>query len=217
MRTFFRRSRLRRWSPLAAIGAASALVMLSATSAQALTLTFGYDASGSTHITSTDSTIALGPTQLITTVDMNTGAFTGSMELPGSRSAFKVAGFIPVTADVSFEPVTPVSGTLTPHPEGGGHVVQASTSYDIRLSNIDIAGFPTFTGSHCRTIEPVAIDLATPADERFQLFSGGNVAGTYDIGTFENCGLNTWLINLLVPGEGNTLSFALSNGQVIPQ
>lgn len=209
-----RTSRPRKWSPLAAVAAAFMIVFAGANASQAAEpLPFTYDATGTTHVASTDSTIELGPAQLSSSVDLETGEFTGSMPLPGTTTRFELIGFLPVTADVAFEETTSTTGTLTPHPEGGGYIVDATASYHIRLSNIRIAGFPTFAGAFCRTKEPVTINLATPADERFQLFSGGHVAGEYSIGDFQHCGLNTWLINSIIPGSGNTIDVTLSNGQ----
>ena len=43
----------------------------------------------------------------------------------------------------------------------------------------------------------------------FNLLSGGTLAGTYTIPRFSHCGLETTLINLTVPGPGNTITFTL--------
>lgn len=210
-----RRRARARWSrPLVTVGSALAVVLLGATAAHAEPIVnVEYDASGTTHIASTDSTIELGPTVLSSSVDLATGEMTGSMALPGTRTSFEVAGFIPVTADVAFEEAAPTVGSVTAHPEGGGSYVEATASYHLRLSNIKVAGFPTFPGPFCRTIEPVTIHVTTPDGERFDLFTGGRLTGEYAIGDFQNCGLNTWLINLLIPGAGNTVEFQVSDGR----
>jgi len=195
------------------MAAAAALAAIAVTSgpASAAELDITYDASGSTDVATTGSTIALGPTTLATSLDSTTGAFTGTMELPAAHTDFDAAGFIPMSADVTFEEVGQVSGSLSADPAGGGSDVSATAEYDIRLSDIKVVGFPTFTGSRCRTKEPVTITIANPPDQPFAVFSGGRLTGSYSIGDFANCGLNTWLVNALVPGGGNTIALDLSN------
>lgn len=205
--------RTRRWSPLATLGVAASIVMLTATSAQADTISLTHDASGTAHMASTDSDIALGPTTLQTAIDTDTLTFTGSMELPPTRTEFKAVGLLPVSADVTFEQVGDLEGTLEDLPNGTA-AAHATATYHIRLSNIDIVGFPTFTGPYCRTIDPVEIPVDTPEGEEFNVIQGGTLAGEFDVGPFQHCGLNTALINLLVPGSGNTVEFEISNGRV---
>jgi hypothetical protein len=43
----------------------------------------------------------------------------------------------------------------------------------------------------------------------FTLLGGGNVTGTYTIPPFSHCGLATFLINLSIPGPGNTITLTL--------
>jgi len=207
--------RSHRWMRRAAAAAAgAALAVGSVGTAQAAELDFLHDVSGTSYIASTDSTIAVGPTTLSTTLDNTTGNFTGHMPLPGTRTKFEVIGFIPVEADVAFVEAAPVTGdidirnNLTP--------VRSTASYYIKLSNIKIVGFPTFTGPYCRTKNPVTIPANTPEGESFNLLKGGTLQGDFTIGDFQNCGLNTWLINLLVPGSGNTLNVNVTNGRYIP-
>ncbi|MEU6134163.1 hypothetical protein [Nocardioides sp. NPDC047086] len=201
----------RRLGLLAVPAAAGLLAVATAAPAHAAPLDILYDANGTTLVASTGSQIPLGPAVLDTTLETTTGAFTGSLSLPGASTEFKAAGFIPMSADVAFEEAAPTTGSLKPHPEGGGSYVEATSYYNVRLTNIKVVGFPTFSGPFCRTVEPVAIPVATPEGERFGVFTGGRLTGTYSIGDFQNCGLNTWLVNALVPGDGNTIELDLTN------
>jgi hypothetical protein len=45
---------------------------------------------------------------------------------------------------------------------------------------------------------------------KFNVLAGGTLTGTYTIGNFAHCGLTTGLVNLLVPGSGNTVSLTLA-------
>lgn len=198
----------------AAFGSA-ALLMMTALPASANTIDVEFDANGSTYVASTGSTIALGPTVMSSHV-AGDGTFTGHMELPGTRTHFQAAGFIPVTADVNFEPVGPTTGALVRTPDRRQEL-HSTTQFYLRLSNINVGGFPAFTGSNCRTIEPVTINANTPAGQTFDVANGGIIAGEFSIGNFQNCGLfnvQTHLINALIPGGGNTVELNLTDGRL---
>lgn len=192
-------------------GAALGLIPMAAHAATIVTLK--HDAVGTSYIAKTKSTIELKPTTLTTDLDIDTGDFTGSLPLPGTSTEFKAAGFLPVKANVDFIPVGSVTGRIDLTQTQAK--VNATARYYVKLSNIKIVGFPTFAGSKCQTKVPVSIPVATPADEGFDIIEGGNLTGTYSIGSFENCGLNTALINALVPGGGNTVDIQASNGVVV--
>lgn len=195
---------------LVALGAAAVLVLSSAP-ANAATIDVDYDANGTTHIASTDSDIALGPAVLHSSVE-DDGSFTGDMALPGTRTEFKLLGFLPVTANVNFEPVGPTTGTL--ERVGRTQVLASTSTYYVRLSNIKASIIPLFAGPHCRTTNPVVINADTPAGENFDVGTGGRLRGEYSIGNFQNCGLNTLLINSIIPGGGNTIELNLTNGRL---
>ncbi|TNC52276.1 hypothetical protein [Mumia zhuanghuii] len=196
---------------LAALGAGAALALTPVAAHADTTLGLEHDAVGTSYIKSTGSTIGVGPTTLSTNLNVDNGSFTGHMPLPGTRTKFEVIGFIPVEADVAFVEAAPIQGQISLVDQNTP--VTSTASYYIKLSNIKIVGLPTFTGPHCRTKNPVTIPANTPAGGNFNLLEGGTLKGTFTIGDFQNCGLNTWLINLLVPGSGNTIDINVTNGR----
>lgn len=203
----------RRWRKrVATVGVGAALV-LAPVAAYAATLSVEYDAVGTSHIAKTGSTIDLGPTTLTTDIDLDTGDFTGSMPLPGTTTRFEIIGLIPVTADVDFVQSAPLDGHI--NLSGFDASITSTASYYIKLSNIKVVGFPTFAGPFCRTKDPVSIPANTPPGESFSLTEGGTLSGEYTIGDFQHCGLNTWLINLLIPGSGNSVDIEVSNGRIV--
>ncbi|GAA3661358.1 hypothetical protein GCM10022237_21570 [Nocardioides ginsengisoli] len=193
--------------PLAALG----LVLLDGGVAHAALLRVTYDAGGTTRVATTGSTIALGPSTLSVSLESTTGDFTGTLPLPPAPTTFAAVGLIPMSAEVIFEEAAPLTGHLAPKPDGTGSQIRATARYYLRLSNVRVAGLPTFAGPSCRTVAPVTIPMATPDDESFAVFVGGHVSGSYAIGPFANCGLDTLLVNALVPGDGNTVDLDLSN------
>ena len=208
MKTLTRSRRVR--ATLAAVGASVALVLASAP-AQAATIDVDYDVNGTTTVASTGSSIALGPAVMYSKVE-DDGAFTGDMVLPGTRTEFKLLGFIPVTADVNFLPVGVTNGQITR--VGRQRTLASTTQYYVKLSNIKASIFPLFAGPNCRTKNPVTVPANTPDGEFFDIAAGGHLTGTYSIGDFQNCGLNTWLINQIIPGGGNTIDLNLTNGRL---
>jgi len=207
-------SRTRRPSTRVAVVTAAGAFALAAVPAAAHAvpgdLTVTYDAVGTTHIAKPNSDIALGPTTLITTVSPD-GSVTGSLALPPTRTTFKVLGFVPVSANVTFIPFGKgggVTGTLS---QGK---VRTKAKFILKLSNVTVAGIPAGVGDTCQSVTPAVIPVRTPVGEKFSITNGGNLAGTYTIPPFANCGLTTGIINMLVPGDGNTLTIAISNGRI---
>ncbi|MFS3130171.1 hypothetical protein ACLM5J_17345 [Nocardioides sp. Bht2] len=203
------------WRKAAIIAGGTALVAgAMASPAQAATIDVVYDVNGTTHINSTNSDIAIGPATMYSFVETD-GSFTGDMALPGTRTRFELMGFIPVTANVNFEPTGPTTGVVSRDPnDRTKRILNSTSNYYVRLSNIAVVGFPLFAGSNCRTSSPVSIAANTPAGENFNITVGGRLTGTYSIGNFQNCGLNTWLINSIIPGSGNTIELNLTNGRL---
>jgi len=198
------------------LGAPAALLLaftlLGASPASAQTIDVDYDVTGTTTMASTGSTIELGPAVMESRTEAD-GSFTGDMELPGTRTEFKALGLLPVSADVSFTATGPTTGELIR--VGRDRVLESTSSYYVQLRNIKVAGLiPMFVGEHCRTKDPVEIPANTPDGEFFDIADGGTLTGEYSIGKFQHCGLATGLINLLVPGDGNTVELNLSNGRL---
>ena len=204
-------STLSRWRNRAGVIAAGAAVALMPTAAHAATIVpIKYDAVGTSHIAKTNSDVKLGPTTLTTNLDVDTGDFTGSLPLPGTSTKFKIIGFVPVEAKVDFIEAAPLTGHINLAEDRAE--VTSTAKYYVKLSDIKVAGLPTVPGDKCKTKQPVSIPVGTRPNEGFDLVNGGRLVGTYTIGDFENCGINTGLINLLVPGGGNTVDITVSNG-----
>jgi len=197
----------------AALSAIAAVSLVPSAAHAVTTVAINYDATGSTHISTTGSTIPLGPTTLSTVLDVDTFDLTGHLPLPTQHNTFNLIGFVPVSADVSFIEAAPVQGHI--QLSGSNAVVTSTASYYVKLSNVTLAGLPGFVGSNCMTKDPVNIAADTPAGQGFDLINGGELTGSYTLGSFHNCGINQWLINTVIPGSGNTADITVSNGQVV--
>lgn len=198
---------------LAAVGAvASAALAMTAGGANAVGLDVAYDATGTSHVSATDSDVWIKPTTMSLTVESNDGSITGHLPIQPADTKFHVLGFLPIKAQVNFVEAAPLTGQLNYTPSGP--TVTSTASYYLRLSDVLVGGIPQYVGSHCQTKNPVVVEANTPAGQIFDLNNGGNLSGTFTIGDFENCFLETGLINLLVPGSGNTIDLQVTNGRI---
>jgi len=160
--------------------------------------------SGSTFIKALNSTVSLGPGTLTSTVDLNTSAVTSStLSLPPATGSFKELGFIPVTATTAFVQDGNATGTVSL----SKNTVSVTTQVTMQLTSLKIAGVPVLIGKSCQTSTPATITVSSQPG--FNVLNGGTVAGTYTIPKFSHCGLGTLLINLTIPGSGNTISLTL--------
>ncbi|MEV6633688.1 hypothetical protein AB0M54_23345 [Actinoplanes sp. NPDC051470] len=188
---------------LVAAMAASALGVSASPASAAAELSATYPINGVSHIASNDSDLPLGPGSLHATVNLDSGALAAEVSLPAATGEFKELGFIPVTATVELTEAEPTTGQL----DLNTGQLRTTSHITMRLTRLTIAGLPAPVGSRCQTREPAEVPLTSQPG--FSVLRGGVVTGTYTIPPFQHCLLNTGLINLTIPGSGNTLSLTL--------
>jgi hypothetical protein len=167
-----------------------------------------YPVSGSTYINSTQSTLDLGPGTVSAAITLPAATLAGSVSLPDSTGSFNAIGIVPVTATVAFIPVGQTTGSISGVVTQG--VVSTTSEFTIRITSLSVAGLPVPPGPFCQTIVPAKIALSSGTDINAVL--GGTLTGTYTIPDFANCGLlgvETPVINALIPGPNNTISLTL--------
>jgi hypothetical protein len=169
------------------------------------TVSVSYPVTGSTFIKAIGSTIDLGPGTLSTTADLTTSTLTGTLTLPPATGSFKELGLIPVTATTEMIQ----DGTATGTVNFTTNAVTTTATDTIKLTSLKVAGVPIFVGPSCET-SPATIAVSSQAG--FNVLNGGTLSGTYTIPPFAHCGLATLLINLTLPGPGNTISLTLGKG-----
>jgi hypothetical protein len=190
----------------AGAGLAAAPALASPTAAADTTVTVTYPVTGSTFIKAINSTVDLGPGTLATTADLTTSTLTGTLTLPPATGSFKELGLIPVTATTELVQDGPATGTV----DFSTNAVQTTTQATLKVTSLTAAGIPLPVGSSCQTSTPATITVSSQPG--FNVLSGGTLAGTYTIPRFAHCGLATLLINLTLPGPGNTISLTLGAG-----
>jgi hypothetical protein len=187
------------------IGLAAPALASPAAPAADQTVTVTYPVTGSTFIKAVNSSIALGPGTLATTADLTTSTLTGTLSLPPATGSFKELGLIPVTATTEMIQDGQATGTV----DFSTNAVTTTTKESIKLTSLKVAGLPVPVGNNCET-SPATITVSSQAG--FNVLSGGTLSGTYTIPGFAHCGLATLLINLTLPGPGNTITLTLGAG-----
>jgi hypothetical protein len=198
-----------------AIGSAAGLLALTGvlastgTASADTTVTFRYPVTGTTHLATPNGDVALGPGRLRTTADLNTGAIKATLTLPPATGSFKELGLVPVTATVKLINDGPTTGTIDPNTGA----VTTTSLITMQITSLIVAGLPQPVGTSCETSSPVSVTVNSQPG--FNILKGGNLAGTYTIPDFANCGLETLLINLTVPGSGNTITLTLGKAHPV--
>jgi hypothetical protein len=204
-----RRSAVKSLVIAAAAGGLLSLAVVPASVASAdSSVTVTYPVTGSTYIKAINSTVPLGPGTLTSTVDLTTSAVSATLSLPAATGSFKELGFIPVTATTQFVQDGAASGTA----DISTNTVSVTSQTTLQITKLSVGGLPIPVGRDCETRVPASITVNSQAG--FNVLSGGNLAGTYTIPSFSHCGLATLLINLTIPGPGNTITLTLGAGSL---
>jgi len=183
-----------------------AAVTVAATPAAAsadTTIKVKYPVHGSTFIKSQNATVALGPGVLKSTVDATTGALKASLILPPATGSFKELGLVPVTATTAFIQ----DGLATGKVNLSTGAVTTTARITLQITSLSVSGVPVPVGPACESATPATISVASQPG--FSIVNGGKLGGTYTIPPFANCGLVTSLLNLTIPGPGNTITLTL--------
>lgn len=191
------------------LAVAGVLASAGPASAAGTTITAQYKVTGSTTLQAPNATLPLGPGKLTATVDLTTGALTANLSLPDATGSFKELGLIPVTATAQLINDGPTTGTVNVNTGA----VTTTSLITMRIVDLNVAGLPVPVGPACQTATPVSVTVNSQPG--FNILKGGNLAGTYTIPPFANCGLATLLINLTLPGPGNTITLTLGKAKII--
>lgn len=191
-----------------AAGPASANTASANTAAAATKIHAIYKVTGSTYIKAPNFTLSLGPGRLSSRVDLRTGKLTANLSMPNATGSFKQLGIVPVTATTQFINDGPTTGRLNLRTGG----VKTKSKITLRIVSLTVAGLPVPVGNSCQTKDAVVVRLASKPG--FNALLGGTVAGTYTIPDFSHCGLATPLINLTLPGPGNTITLKLGKAKI---
>jgi hypothetical protein len=161
-----------------------------------------YAVTGTTFIAKLNTTVNLGSGNLAATVDLTTGASQSTLTLPPATVSVKEFGFIPVTATTEIIQNGTAAGTVN----FGANTITSTANVTLKITSLTVFGIGLPVGNQCQTT-PFNIGLSSGSG--FTVSGGGPVSGSYTIPAFHNCGLNTLLLNLTIPGSGNSINLTL--------
>ena len=206
------RSRRIRTTVAAAVAGLATALTVAATaapaSATASTIHAKYKVTGNTFLKAPNATLPLGPGKLAANLDASTGKLTATLTMPDATLSFKEFGLVPVTATTHFINNGPTTGTL----DLNTGAVTTTSNITFQITSLSVAGLPVPVGPACESSTPASIQVTSQPG--FSVLKGGNLAGTYTIPQFANCGLVTALINLTLTGPGNTITLTLGKAKI---
>jgi len=193
---------------VATLAAGGVLAATAGPASAATTVKATYKVTGSTYIKAPNFTLSLGPGRLVSRVNLKTGKLTARLSMPDATGSFTQYGIIPVTATTQFINDGPTTGKLNLNTGK----VKTTSNITMRLVSLTVGGIPLSVGNSCETKSPVVVHLTS--QKGFTVLQGGNLSGGYTIPKFHHCGLATILINLTIPGSGNTITLTLGKAKI---
>jgi hypothetical protein len=194
---------------LSGLLATGAILAAAAPASAQTTITVKYPVTGSTLLEKVNATAELGPGKLKSTVNLSTGAVTASLTLPPASVSFEELGLVPVTATTAFINDGPTTGTV--NLDTGA--VTTTSHITLQITSMSVAGLPVPVPSGCESASPATVTVNSEAG--FTIVNGGSLSGTYTVPPFANCGLLTPVLNLTIPGPGNTITLTLGKAKVV--
>lgn len=168
------------------------------------TLFVSYTVSGETTLAKFGSSVAISG-ELDSTIDLATGALTGTINLRDAAGTFLGFGAVPTKATTHFVQDGPVTGTFS------GGIVDATVSLFLTLPEhtVSVNGTELDIGPGCRTAQPSVVRIQGPLN----LLGTTNFLSRLTIGNFTGCGVGENLDPLLdglVAGTNNLLATTLT-------
>jgi hypothetical protein len=194
---------------LSGLLAAGAILAAAAPASAQTTVKVKYPVTGSTLIEKIDATAALGPGTLKSTVNLSTGAVTASLTLPPATVSYEELGLVPVTATTAFINNGPTTGTV--NLDTGA--VTTTSHITLQITSLTVAGLPVPVPNGCESASPATVTVNSQPG--FSIVNGGSLSGTYTIPLFAHCGLETPVLNLTIPGPGNTITLTLGKAKTV--
>jgi hypothetical protein len=194
-------SKLRRG--FVAVGLMAATAVGSVATAPAATsdpdLPINWTVDATTHIAGLNQDTTITGGTIVGSVDLATGEIVVDLTLPDASSDVKLFGIPLATATFRVQPTGPATG----HVDLSTLTVTITNSFNIKIPSLKPKLFPiNLVGNNCGTAEPISLEMSGPVD----LVNGTTLSGEFTIPKFSNCGLATFALNLLVPGDGNTFT-----------
>jgi hypothetical protein len=179
---------------------AAAVVSVATPASAEPILPINYQVDATTTLANLNQTVTITGGSFVGGLDLANGALTGNLNLPAATSTLALAGLPLATATFEMAPTGPLSG----HVDLATLTATTTASFNIRLTSLrpTILPFLNLVRPTCRTATPISLTMSGPID----LVGPSTFSGEFAVPRFRDCGLLTSILNLLIPGDGNTFS-----------
>lgn len=133
-------------------------------------------------------------------VNLATGELTGDLSLPPAVQQIKLFGLSLASATFAVVQAAPVHG----HVDLATLTATVTSSFNMKITQASASLLPwlNLVGNSCRGSQPVTVTMSGPVS----LTSASSFSASYDIPKLTGCGVATPILNLLIPGGGNTFT-----------
>lgn len=154
----------------------------------------------STHIRSLNMDVTIPEGTFDGQVNLATGELSGNLTLPPAVQHIKLFGVSLASATFAVTQSQPVHG----HVDIANLTATVTSSFTMQITQASLTWLPwlNLVGRSCRGSQPVTVTMSGPVS----LTAPSSFAAEYTIPSFTGCGLATPLLNLVIPGGGNTFS-----------
>jgi len=154
----------------------------------------------STTLKSLGLSVTVPPGSFVGQVDLTTGAITGNLALPAASKTISFAGLPLATATFAMKETGPITG----HVDLATQTVTVNSSFSFSITSATLALAPhlNLVGNSCRGSSPISVNLSGPVS----LTGASTFSATYTLPKLTGCGLLTPILNLVIPGPGNTFT-----------
>jgi hypothetical protein len=160
-----------------------------------------WNVNATTHLKSLNMDVVVPTGTFDGQVDLATGTLTGNLVLPKATTDFKIFGYSIASATFSMKATGPITG----HVDLAAKTVSVNSSFTFSIDKVSANILPwlNLVGNNCHGSTPIAVNMSGP----LALSGASTFSATYTIPKFTGCGaLVTPLLNLIIPGPGNTFS-----------
>ncbi len=196
-----------RRAPVSVMTALSALVLtvaaFSASAAPATaasTLPIHWTVQASTHIKSLNMDVQIPAGTFDGEIDLATGDLTGNLNLPPAAKTIKLFGVPVATATFAMTENGPITG----HVDLSTMQVTVNSSFNFSIKSATLSFLPwwNIVGNSCQGTQPINVSMSGPVS----LTGSQTFSSTYTLPKLKHCGFATPLMNLIIPGGGNTFT-----------
>ena len=154
----------------------------------------------STHLKSLNMDVTVPPGTFDGEVNLTTGALTGNLSLPSATQKISILGIPLASATFALKSNGPITG----HVDLAAGTVSVAASFTFNITNASAAILPklNIVGNNCHGSQPITQNLTGPVN----LTGASTFSSSFTIPKFAGCGLVTPLLNLIIPGSGNTFT-----------